>query len=152
VLAEAKLIQNFRRRRPSRRRSRTASVRALNNSEWAAVPFNDNEPFQFPNDGKDWGAFKNRRLKYAGGRARPKSEREIEIQKKLRTPVSLQFTQAPFGAGHTTWPSWRKSTCTSIRPAWPKRGVTRDTPVTVNLPSEIMLKSAFEPDPRNRCI
>lgn len=34
-------------------------------------------------------------MKYAGGRAQAEIEAQIEIEKKLRTPVSLQFTNAP---------------------------------------------------------
>ena len=83
ALTEAKLIRNFREAKAIQEAKSDGFVRALNNSEWAAVPFDDNNPIQFPNDGKDWGAFKNRRAKYAGNRARPKSEREIEIQKKF---------------------------------------------------------------------
>ena len=57
VLAESKLIQNFREAEAIRDAKADGFVRALNNSEWAAVPFDDNKPYQFPDDGKDWGAF-----------------------------------------------------------------------------------------------
>ena len=57
VLAESKLIQNFREAEAIRNAKADGFVRALNNSEWAAVPFDDNKPYQFPDNGKDWGAF-----------------------------------------------------------------------------------------------
>ncbi len=143
ALTEAKLIRNFREAKAIQEAKSDGFVRALNNSEWAAVPFDDNNPIQFPNDGKDWGAFKNRRAKYAGNRARPKSEREIEIQKKLRTPVSLQFTNAPLSQVMTYLAKLAEVNLHLDPTGLSEEGVTSDTPVTINLPSEIMLKSAL---------
>ena len=143
LLAESKLVQNFREAEAIRDAKADGFVRALNNSEWAAVPFDDNKPYQFPDDGKDWGAFKNRRMKYAGGRARPKSEREIEIEKKLRTPVSLQFTNAPLNQVMSYLAKLAEVNLHLDPTGLTEEGVTNDTPVTINLPSEIMLKSAL---------
>ena len=82
-------------------------------------------------------------MKYAGGRPRPKSEREIEIQKKLRTPVSLQFTNAPLSQVMNYLAKLAEVNLHLDPTGLTEEGVTNDTPVTINLPSEIMLKSAL---------
>ena len=98
---------------------------------------------QFANDGKNWGDFTKGRMKYAGGRPRPKTESEIEIEKKLRTPVSLQFTAAPLGQVMDYLAKLAEVNLYLDPTGLTEEGVTRDTPVTINLPSEIMLKNAL---------
>ncbi len=143
MLAEAKLIQNFREAEAIRDAKADGFVRAENNVEWSGVPFDDNRPYQFANDGKNWGDFTKARMKYAGGRPRPKTESEIEIEKKLRTPVSLQFTAAPLGQVMDYLAKLAEVNLYLDPTGLTEEGVTRDTPVTINLPSEIMLKSAL---------
>jgi len=143
VLLQSKLARNFNEAIAIRDAKADGFVRALNNAEWSSVPFDDNNPIQFPNDGKDWDKFKKGRMKYAGNRERPKSEREIEIQKKLRTPVSLQFTNAPLSQVMSYLAKLADVNLHLDPTGLAEEGVTTDTPVTINLPSEIMLKSAL---------
>lgn len=143
LLAESKLIQNLREAEAIRDAKADGFVRALGNSDIASIPFDDNRPYQFPNDGKDWGAFKNSRMKYAGGKGRTKTESEIEIEKKLRTPVSLQFTNAPLSQVMTYLSKLADVNLHLDPTGLTEEGVTPETPVTINLPSEIMLKSAL---------
>ena len=82
-------------------------------------------------------------MKYAGNRERPQSEREIEIEKKLRTPVSLQFTNAPLSQVMSYLAKLAEVNLHLDPTGLAEEGVTTDTPVTINLPSEIMLKSAL---------
>ena len=100
VLWQAKFIRRYQEAKSIQSQKEENFVIAMGNVDKDSIPFDDNKPILFPNDGKDWPAFTKARLKYAGGRERPKSEREIEIQKKLCTPVSLQFTNAPLEPGH----------------------------------------------------
>ena len=77
-----------------RRRKKASSTRWTNVDE-AAIPFDDKNPMVFP-DAKEWDELTKSRAEVRWPTAaRQRSEREIEIEKKLRTPVSLQFTNAP---------------------------------------------------------
>ena len=97
----------------------------------------------FPLDPKEWKALSARRQKFAHDRQHQVSEREIEIEKKLRTPVSLQFTNAPLSEV-TSYLAKLADVNVYLDPkGLTEEGVTTDTPVTINLPSEIMLKSAL---------
>ena len=79
---------------------------------------------------------------------RQRSEREIEIEKKLRTPVSLQFTNAPLSKVLENLAKLAEVNLHLDPQGLAEEGVTSDTPVTIELRNEIMLKSALEPDPR----
>ena len=82
----------------------------------------DKNPMVFPNDGKDWAAFTKRRSKYGGDRKRQRSEREIEIREEAPHAGLAAIRQCPAEQGHgAIWPSWRRSTCISIRRAWPRK-------------------------------
>ena len=76
--------------------------------EASAAAFDDHNPIQFA-DVKQWEKLSNSpwRRKFEGCARR--SEKEIEIEKRLRTPVSLKFQDAPLGEvmDHLakTWPA-----------------------------------------------
>ena len=70
-------------------------------------------------------------------------EKEIEIRQKLKTPVSLQFDNAPLSqvlaymskiAGINIYPDPQ---------GLAEEGVTTDTPVVISLPQEVKLESAL---------
>ena len=71
-------------------------VEALNSVEAASTPMDDRNPIQW-GDVKQWEKLSNSpwRRKFEG-RAR-RSEKEIEIEQRLKTPVSLKFQDAPLG-------------------------------------------------------
>ena len=121
-----------------------AVIDTLGEVETAAIPFaGDQNPMVFPNDGKDWAAFTKRRSKFGGDRKRQQSEREIEIEKKLRTPVSLQFANAPLSKVMEHLASLAAVNLYLDPKGLAEEGVTTDTPVTIDLRSDIMLKSAL---------
>ena len=74
---------------------------------------------------------------------RQRSEREIEIDKKLRTPVSLQFTNAPLSKVLENLAKLAEVNLHLDPQGLAEEGVTSDTPVTIELRNEIMLKSAL---------
>jgi general secretion pathway protein D len=117
-------------------------VKTLESVDVASIPHDDRHPFVLP-DAKEWGDLTKRRAKFAGDGQRQRTEREIEIDKKLRTPVSLQFTNAPLSEvmGYLA-----KVAAVNLHldpKGLAEEGVTTDTPVTINLTSDIMLKSAL---------
>jgi general secretion pathway protein D len=118
-------------------------VDTMNSVDWASVPFNDRNPIVFPGNAKEWKVLSDRRQKFAVGRPRARSESDIEIEKKLRTPVSLQFTNAPLIEVMTYLAKLAEINLHLDPKGLAEEGVTSDTPVTINLPSEIMLKSAL---------
>jgi hypothetical protein len=60
----------------------------------ASVPFDDSKPLVF-GDAKTWQDLSTRRAKWAKDQGRKLSERELDIQQKLKTPVSVQFENQP---------------------------------------------------------
>jgi general secretion pathway protein D len=95
-------------------------------------------PFQY---GKDWDSIKNRKsLSELGANRKLK---EIEIEQKLRTQVQPNYTETPL-----TKVAEQLSQLAGINIHLDPRGLTQegvryDTPVTLNLPQQVSLKSAL---------
>ncbi len=138
-----KLIKNYQEALAIRDAKADGFVIALNNAEKSAIPFDDNKPYQIAGDAKQWKQLKDQREKYSGSAKRPRSEREIDIEKKLRTPVSMQFTNAPLSKVLDYLAKLAEVNLHLDPKGLSEEGVTTDTPVTINLGSEIMLKSAL---------
>ena len=142
VVLQAKFINNLSRQRSIIERQEDGFVIALGNAEESAIPFNDNRPYQFP-DPRQWRDITNSRGKFAGDRGRQRTEREIEIERKLRTPVSLQFTNAPLSKVLDYLGKMSDVNVHLDPQGLAEEGVTTDTPVTIELRNDIMLKSAL---------
>ena len=143
VLWQAKFLRRYHEAKDIESKKEEGFVRALNNVEISSEPFDDNTPMVFPGDPKEWKALSARRQKFAGDRQHRLSEREIEIEKKLRTPVSMQFTAAPLSEVLNYLGKLAEVNVYLDPKGLAEEGQTTDTPVTINLPSEIMLKSAL---------
>ena len=80
---------------------------AMNNVERAAIPFDDMDPYQFP-DPKNWKELTEPAFEAGDGARRRRNEQEIEIEKKLKTPVvrRLQGHAVEQGDG-ASWRGWR---------------------------------------------
>ncbi len=115
----------------------------LNAVEVASVPFGDDrEPMQFIDHG-DWKKLTERRAQFSGDQERDRHPTEIEIERKLTTPVSLKFKDAPLSdvAAHL-----KKIGDINIYldpQGLAEEGVHSSTPVTIDLSQEISLKSAL---------
>ena len=114
----------------------------MDNVEEASTPFDDMNPYVH-GDAKEWEKLTKRRQKYAHDGRRGRSEREIEIDKKLRTPVSPQFTNAPLSKVMEYLAKLGGVNLYLDPQGLAEEGVTTDTPVTIDLRQEIMLKSAL---------
>lgn len=115
---------------------------AMENVNRGKIPFDDRKPLVYP-DAKDWKDMTARRGKFAGDRKRQRTEREIEIEKRLRMPVSLQFTNAPLSKVIDYLAKLAEVNVYLDPQGLAEEGVTTDTPVTIDLKNEIMLKSAL---------
>lgn len=139
---QGKFLRRFAEAKDIESRKEDGFVRALNNSELASIPFDDNNPIVFP-EAKEWDKLSQNRRKLAQLQRRQRSEREIQIDKKLRTPVSLQFTNAPLSKVLENLAKLAEVNLHIDPQGLTEEGVTTDTPVTIELREEIMLKSAL---------
>ena len=115
-------------------------IDALVDVDRASIPFNTKEPYLFP-DAKSWDKLTASRKRFADNR-RHRSEREVEIEQKLRTPVSLQFENAPLGKVVDYLGKLAQVNVHLDQQGLAEEGATTDTPVTIKLEHEISLKSA----------
>lgn len=103
-------------------------------------PFDDRFPIRFPKGWKELSDLRSRMLQERGER---RTEREIEIEQKLKTPVSLQFESEPLA---NVLDYLQKLTEVNMHldpEGLAEYGVTSDTPVTIKVQHDIMLKSAL---------
>jgi general secretion pathway protein D len=108
----------------------------------AGIPIDDRNPITFP-DAKAWETMtKNRASLLAERRAR-RSDKELEIEQRLRTPVSLKFKNAPLQEVITRLAQLAQINMHLDPLGLGEEGVTFDTPVTIDLSQEISLKSAL---------
>jgi len=116
---------------------------ALDSVDQSSVPFDDRKPYMLP-DAKTWTEMTKNRAKLAQAEhRRNRSEREIEIEKKLKTPVSLDFTNAPLSKVVDYLAKIAEINLYLDPKGLAEEGVTTDTPVTIEVRHEIMLKSAL---------
>ena len=109
----------------------------------ASVPFaGDKNPLVFP-DAKQWQDLTKSRAKYLAETRRRRSERELEIEQKLKTPVSVQFENKPLSLVLDNLAKLAQINMHVDQQGLAEEGITSDTPVTINLNQEIMLKSAL---------
>ncbi len=102
----------------------------------------DKNPMIFPG-AKEWAKLSGRPKKFGGEGRRTRTATEIEIEKRLRTPVSMQFTNAPLSKVMEYLAKLAEVNLHLDPKGLAEEGVTSDTPVTIELRQEIMLKSAL---------
>lgn len=117
-------------------------ITALHNVDKSAIPFDDNKPFQF-GPIQDWQRLtaSRKELERMGRRAR--SEKEIEIEQKLKTPISLRFQEMPLAQVVDELSKLAQINMHLDQRGLAEEGVATDTPVTIELSQEISLKSAL---------
>ena len=106
------------------------------------VPVGDENPLVFPN-ARRWGEITRSRARLLAERRRGRSERELEIEQKLKTPVRLQFQDAPLS---TVMDYLAKLADVNLHldpQGLEEEAVSTDRPVTINLSQDISLKSAL---------
>jgi len=143
ILVESRLIRRFHAQESIKSQKEQGFLQALENADRASIPFDDNNPIIFP-DGKKWeNISKSRKKMVADMRRRRRSERDLEIEQKLKTPVSLQFENAPLSAVVDYLGRLAGVNVFLDPQGMADEGVTSDTPVTIKLQNEISLKSAL---------
>jgi general secretion pathway protein D len=115
----------------------------LNAVEFAGVPFGDDRnPIQFIDQG-DWKKLSERRAQFSGDQDRKRHPAELEIEKKLNTPVSLKFKDAPLSEVTEHIGKVGDINIYVDPEGLAEEGVHSSTPVTIDLSQEISLKSAL---------
>ncbi|MBL8829363.1 MAG: hypothetical protein JNM18_20430, partial [Planctomycetaceae bacterium] len=138
----AKFTRAIRNNEAVREESADGAAKAYASVYKSGVPFDDSVPIVFP-DAKAWDTMtKNRASLLAERRAR-RSDKELEIEQRLRTPVSLKFKNAPLQEVITRLAQLAQINMHLDPLGLGEEGVTFDTPVTIDLSQEISLKSAL---------
>jgi len=117
-------------------------VAAMQNVDGAAIPFDDNKPYQHGSV-KEWEQLTRSRARLLAQQNRHQSERDIEIQRKLKTQVSLQFENVPLAKVIEYLGKLTEVNVHLDPQGLADSGVTSDTPVTIKLGQEVSLKSAL---------
>ncbi len=120
-----------------------AFVDAMQNVDEAAVMPNDTDPYHFPEVQK-WEELTNSRRKLTRDDGRRRSEREIDIERKLKTPVSLSFKDVPL---NDVLHQLAKLAAINLHldpKGLAEEGISPDTPVNIDLSQEVSLKSALK--------
>ncbi len=117
-------------------------VDAMASVDRTSIPFDDTIPLVFP-DAKQWQDLTARRGRWAKETGRNRSERELEIEQKLKTPVSLQFQNAPLATVLDYLAKLAEVNLYIDPQGLAEEGITTDTPVNIDLRQEIKLESAL---------
>jgi general secretion pathway protein D len=116
--------------------------KAYENNEEAGTPFDDREPYLMP-DAKKWDELTKSRSRLLAEKRSRRTERELEIERKLKTPVMLKFRDAPLSEVLNHLATVASVNLHLDAKGLEEEGVSSDTPVTIELTHEIQLKSAL---------
>jgi general secretion pathway protein D len=117
-------------------------VDAMTAADESSIPFDDRKPYQFA-DVREWDKLsKSPFRRKIEGRAR-RSEKEIEIEKSLRTPVSLKFQDAPLSEVMDHLKTLAGVNIHLDPRGLAAEGVTTEMPVNIDLSEPISLRSAL---------
>ena len=104
--------------------------------------FDDREPIRFP-DKPTWEDLTKTRRQWTAEANGRRSEKELQIERKLRTPVSCNFRDRPVTEVVDQLAKLADVNIHVDPEGLREEGVSSDTPVTIDLREEISLKSAL---------
>lgn len=142
LVKQSRLIRQWNNQMAILDRKEDGVLGALGSAEESAIPQDDRIPIVFP-DAKTWGDLTERRRRTQPGERVRRSEAELKIEQKLRTPVLLQYENAPLGQ---VMEHLAKAAGVNLHldlDGLRQEGASTNTPVTINLSEEISLKSAL---------
>ena len=119
-----------------------SALAAWESVDEAGIPFDDRNPMRFPNARKWEELTKSRGQRLAEARGR-RSEKELQIERKLRTPVSANFRDRPLGEVLDQLGKLANVNIHLDPEGLVQEGVASETPVTIDLRDEISLRSAL---------
>ncbi len=138
----ASLISRDQRNRELRDDKERGVLDALTGVEIASIPRSDLEPYTF-GDATSWRDLSESRQNFLERQGRQRTEAEIEIEQKLRTPVLLEFENTPLSRV-TDFLSKLAQVNLYLDPiGLAEVGLSTEDPVTIVLSQEISLESAL---------
>ncbi len=141
LLWQSKFVRSFMNNQAVRAEKENGFLLALGAVDKSSIPFNDLDPYQLP-DAKIWGEITMDRKKWLE-QSRHRSKREIEIEQKLKTPVMLEFHNEPLSNVLDHLARLAAVNLFLDPQGLAEEGVASNTPVTIEVRHEIMLKSAL---------
>lgn len=141
LVLNARFIRQYSENMQIRDEKEQGFLATLASVDKASVPFDDSNPYVMP-DAKTWADLTKSRSKLAQV-GRQRSERELEIEQKLKTPVMLQFENAPLARVLDYLAKLADINVHLDPQGLTSEGISSDTPVTVSLTQEISLRSAL---------
>jgi len=117
-------------------------IAALYDVDVASVPFDTSRTMEFP-PFTEWQQITERSRRLLEQRRGQRTEQDIQIEQKLRTPVSLDFKNEPLSSVLDYLAQLADVNLYLDPQGLAQEAVTSDTPVTIQLRQEIMLKSAL---------
>jgi len=143
LLWQSKFVRRFMRNKALQDAKEEAFVAVMEDVDAAAIQnVGDENPLVF-GDIKRWEEITGLRARYKTDHRRQRSERELEIEQKLRTPVTADFTNAPLSQVLDYLARLADVNIYIDPQGLAEEGVTSDTPVNLQVKREIMLKSAL---------
>ena len=116
--------------------------KGLDNVDQASIAFDDNRPYVF-GDATEWSQLTEGRREMLRRMGRQKSEAELEIEGKLKTPVLLEFENAPLSSVMDFLAKLAQVNLHLDLIGLAEQGIPTDDPVTIQLSQEISLESAL---------
>ena len=141
ILRMAKFTRYDRENRVTKDAQDEGFMAALHRVDESAIPFDDKDPYRFP-DPKKWKDISGARAKLAQ-RERRRNEEELLIEKKLKTPVSVSFKNTPLSKVMDQLARLSDVNLHLDPQGLAQEGVSSDTPITIEIRHEVMLKSAL---------
>jgi general secretion pathway protein D len=108
----------------------------------ASIPIDDRNPIIYP-EAKEWDRISRSPARMSRDRNSRRTERELEIERKLKTPVSLRFQERPLAEVMDHLSRLAGINIHLDPRGLGEEGVTSSTPVTISLDNDISLKSAL---------
>ena len=142
LLNQAKFVRRFVRNQELQDAKERGYWEQLDAVADSSVPFDDRQPYRF-GDVKEWERLSDSRRRLMAERDRNRTPAEMEIEKKLRTPVSLTFQNEPLARVLETLARMTNVNLHLDEHGLAQEGVSTDTPVSISVQREIMLKSAL---------
>lgn len=139
---QSQFVRNFMNNMSIKDLKQQGLVRALESVDESSIPFDDRNPIDF-SDPKTWRELTAKRASQLESLQFRRSEKEIEIQQKLKTPVSLRFQNAPLSQVLDYLAKLGQVNMHVDPQGLLEEGVNTNTPVTIDLSQDISMKSAL---------
>jgi general secretion pathway protein D len=142
LIWQNRFLSRTQRNTDTREEKEKQSWNALQSVEESMIPFDDREPYRMP-DAKKWDDLTKTRAKRLAENRSRRSPAELEVERRLKTPVSCKFRNRPLSEVLEHLAKLAAVNLYLDPKGLGEEGVTSDSPVTIDLTQDISLKSAL---------